>query len=144
MLSFPKRKYDIIYADPPWFYENHRLKGSRPENHYPCMKTEELAKLDIMSIAKPNCLLFMWATGPKLKDALWLGEQWGFKYRTMAFIWHKQRTTPSKYRKGSCEEVLLFKIGNIPQQDKIELFARPSGIFAKEEFKGWDYWGNEK
>ena len=53
------------------------------------MSIEELKELPIENLADENCLLFMWATFPNLKEALCLIEDWGFKYVTVAFVWVK-------------------------------------------------------
>ena len=56
---------------------------------YPVISDEELARVPVSDIADKNCALFLWATMPKLKEAIILGEQWGFKYITCAFTWVK-------------------------------------------------------
>lgn len=53
------------------------------------MRTSEIMTLPINRIADKNCALFMWATFPKLSDALDVIEAWGFKYITNAFTWIK-------------------------------------------------------
>ena len=40
-------------------------------------------------IAEADCALFLWATDPMLPDALRTMESWGFRYRTVAFVWAK-------------------------------------------------------
>ena len=129
--KLPKKKFDIIYADPPWHY-NGKLqfdKSSKGKNQinlskkifistpgfiYPTMKTEELAKIPINKIAADDCLLFMWATNPHLAQAIELGQAWGFEYRTVAFVWDKMNHNPGKYTLSNCELCLLFKHGRIP------------------------------
>ena len=91
MQELPNRKYNIIYADPPWSYNN---KGTRAaaDKHYGTMKIDDLKKMPIGTggIAADDCVLFMWATFPMLREALELIEAWGFKYKTIAFTWIKQ------------------------------------------------------
>ena len=41
-------------------------------------------------IANEDCVLFMWATFPMLREALDVIEAWGFSYKTVAFNWVKQ------------------------------------------------------
>lgn len=79
--------YDIIYADPPWRYNDKSANRGGAERHYDTMSLEELSLLQIP--AKENCILFMWATFPLLQDALNLFQHWGFKYKTCAFTWVK-------------------------------------------------------
>ena len=56
---------------------------------YPTLKTADMMKIPIHEIANDDCLLFMWATSPHLEQAIELGKEWGFEYRTVAFIWDK-------------------------------------------------------
>lgn len=87
------KKYNIIYADPPWDYNDKRDKHPRlcggASVHYPTMKTKDLVLLPINEITDDNCMLFMWATFPNLPDALELMKAWGFKYKTVGFTWVK-------------------------------------------------------
>jgi len=83
-------KYNIIYADPPWLYDNR--KDCDPKMGgitYPVMELEEIAALPVQSISANDCSLFLWATMPKLKEALYVIEKWGFTYTTCAFTWVK-------------------------------------------------------
>lgn len=89
-------QYKIIYADPPWQYNDKALAGNRgAECKYPVMSQQELAAMDIQSIADPDCALLMWVTMPKLQDGLNLIKAWGFKYKTCAFTWVKRNTKSS-------------------------------------------------
>lgn len=84
-----RKKYGIIYADPPWRYERKRGSGVA-ENHYPTMSMEEIGNLPVERIADKNCVLFLWATFPQLDMALAVIQAWGFQYKTVAFVWLKQ------------------------------------------------------
>ena len=80
MIPFPKKKYSVIYADPPWSY----AAGGKKRNvtrHYHTMKPEDIYDLPVQDIAADDCLLFMWATFPNLEIALETIRRWGFKYR---------------------------------------------------------------
>lgn len=57
----------------------------------------------------------MWTTNPHLKQAIELGEHWGFEYKTVAFIWDKQSHNPGQYTLSNCELCLVFKKEKIPQ-----------------------------
>ena len=92
MNQLPAKKYNIIYADPPWGYKNKATRAAA-EKHYGTMTIEELKGMGIGKeggIAADDCVLFMWATFPMLNEALELIEAWGFKYKTLAFNWVKQ------------------------------------------------------
>ena len=83
------QKYQVIYADPPWDYQQCRLSGSA-KKHYPTMRIEELCALPVAEITDRDCALFLWATFPQLPEALRLIQAWGFVYKTVAFVWLKQ------------------------------------------------------
>lgn len=88
-------KYGIIYADPPWHYENVKVKGAA-EKHYPTMSIDSLCDLRVAELAAKDCALFLWATFPQLPEAMRLIEAWGFQYKTVGFVWLKQnRKTPT-------------------------------------------------
>ena len=89
MIEFPDKKYNIIYADPPWKYDSGFLKRNW-DGKYPQMKPEEINSLPVNDIAADNCILFMWITFPKLLIGLEAMESWGFKYRSAAFTWVKK------------------------------------------------------
>ncbi len=88
-------KYQIIYADPPWNYNNwSKLKTSKLSKKcgrmvYPTMSLDEICKLSISSIAHTDCILFLWATMPCLKQAFAVIDAWGFIYKCCAFTWVK-------------------------------------------------------
>lgn len=89
MIPLPHKKYNVIYADPPWGYRN---KGTRAAafKHYDTMTIEGIKHIPVGDIASDDCALFIWATFPMLKDALEVIEVWGFEYKTVAFNWVKQ------------------------------------------------------
>lgn len=88
-------KYGIIYADPPWRYERNKVQGAA-EKHYPTMSIDELCALPVAELAARDCALFLWATFPQLPEALRLIKAWGFRFKTVAFVWIKRnRKSPS-------------------------------------------------
>ena len=54
------------------------------------MSREEILDLDLDSITEDDCILFLWATYPKLLDAIETIKAWGFEYKTVAFTWVKR------------------------------------------------------
>ena len=119
--KLPNKKFEIIYADPPWDY-NKKLQYDTSKSlyistasfKYPTIKTAEMIKMSIEKITGNDCLLFMWTTNPHLSQAIELGKSWGFEYRTVAFVWDKMNHNPGKYTLSNCELCLLFKHGRIP------------------------------
>jgi N6-adenosine-specific RNA methylase IME4 len=82
-------KYQIIYADPAWKYNDTGCNGSA-QKHYNCMTLEDICALPVKNISDENCVLFLWVTGPFLFDARRVIRAWGFKYKTIGFVWVKR------------------------------------------------------
>lgn len=82
-------RYNIIYADPPWSYDDKCLHRGGAERHYRTMDLKDICALPINDLAASDCLLFMWATFPKLWEAKDVFSAWGFEYKTCAFVWIK-------------------------------------------------------
>jgi len=93
-LFSTRRKYGVIYADPPWSFRNWSAKGTgrNAVSHYDCLDFSALAALPISGLAADDCALFLWATDPLLPRALELIQAWGFEYKTVAFYWVKLNT----------------------------------------------------
>ena len=90
------KKYQIIYCDPPWLYQDKsKSHGGGAESHYQCMTTEQLKSLPIP--AEDNSVCLMWATYPQLEVALEVLKSWGFKFKTVAFTWVKTNKDGSVY-----------------------------------------------
>ena len=85
------KKYNIIYADPPWPYRDKALAGNRGACcKYPVMNMKNIKKLPVQNISADDCILFIWITMPKLNEVFEIIEAWGFKYKTCAFTWVKR------------------------------------------------------
>lgn len=85
----PAGPYDIVYADPPWYYYGSELKDAAAAKHYPLMSQEELAQLPVRRMMAKRGALFLWATCPRLNFAISLIERWGLHYRGVAYVWVK-------------------------------------------------------
>ena len=146
--------YQVILADPPWWYNNRKTGGERKnktkfgggaQKYYDLMKAQEIAALDIPSIAAENCALFMWVTRPLLYDSVrrkptwkpskkWRAphdvwtvlDAWGFRYCTVAFTWIKLNKTGSKpifgpgyYTASNAEDCIIAVKGKMPPSVKM-------------------------
>lgn len=89
--------YKTILADPPWRYGNWtNKKNGAAASAMETMSLADMLFLPVEDWADPEgCHLFMWATFPKLPEAMALIEGWGFTYVT-GFPWVK--TVPSSGR----------------------------------------------
>lgn len=86
--AFPNKKYNIIYADPHWSYSDNGCNGNTGQHYLP-MKDADICALPVKDIAADDCVLFIWATCPKLKEVLDVTKVWGFTYKTIGFQWVK-------------------------------------------------------
>lgn len=87
------KKYQIIYADPPWtftVYKEDKNNFRNPSFHYPVMRYVDILQLPVNKLADKDCILFMWATYPMLPEALQTIKCWGFEYKTVGFTWVKR------------------------------------------------------
>jgi len=166
------KKYQIIYADPPWPVEKikRKVRPNQIKMDYPTMTLTEIRALGIplQSCMANSCKLFLWATHKYLPIAFDVMKWWGFQYQR-TITWDKQN--------GMClfgfhhrTEFLLFgykgKIEMYPKQkafptivvaksarhsekpnifrEFIEPFGEPRlELFARQKADGWDCWGNE-
>jgi N6-adenosine-specific RNA methylase IME4 len=120
-----KAKYNIIYVDPPWRYNDSANSGKRGAEHkYQTMSLSQLCQLPVGELADDNCLLAMWYTGAFIEEALFLARAWGFKFfNAKGFTWHKTtKTGKSKMGMGTLtrantEDVLFAKKGIVKRID---------------------------
>ena len=170
--EWPKGKYRVIYADPPWQYGDERAGGNHggAVDHYNTMGINELKNMPIVSLAEDNAVLFLWATAPLLPEALELINAWGFKYKTN-FIWDKVKHNMGHYNsvrhellliatKGSCtpDNVELFdSVQSIERTDRhsekpeefrkiidtLYTYGNKLEMFARKQVEGWEVFGNE-
>jgi N6-adenosine-specific RNA methylase IME4 len=99
--NLPNKKYQIIYADPPWSYKDKALAGNRGAGcKYATQSSEWLNSLPVKNIADKDCILFLWVTMPKLNECFQLIEQWGFEYKTCAFTWVKKNKKANSWFMG--------------------------------------------
>ena len=123
MIPFPNKKYQIIYADPPWKYWAGGKKNAA--RHYACQDIDWIHNLDVNSIADQNCALFLWSTFPVLPDCIKTIEKWGFRYATNAFVWVKRNKVADtwfwgcgNYTRANAEICLLGIKGSMTRMSK--------------------------
>jgi N6-adenosine-specific RNA methylase IME4 len=165
-------RYPIIYADPPWRYENPPIgaSGRSIENHYPTMTLEEICALPVADLATDDAILYLWATAPKLVECLEVVEAWGFVYRT-CLVWDKQIIGMGYHARSQHEILLVNRRGDFPpplpgtqpssihSERRGEHSAKPIfyydmiercypgvpkiELFARAPRDGWAAWGNQ-
>jgi len=172
MIPFPNKKYQIIYADPPWEYgkalkwDGMHGKAYGPEHYYKTMSLSDIQNLIIP--ADENAWLILWATASKLPEGINTINCWGFKYRTCA-IWDKWHLGLGWFFRLQHELLLIGKKGkplqplikprSIFKETRTVHSKKPDCVrewidkafpnltkielFARQKTEGWDVWGNE-
>ena len=145
--ELPPDKFVVIYADPPWKYnDSQAVKGDygtgtgAANSHYPSMTLSELRALDVAGLAAPDAVLFLWATCPLLEDALAICSAWGFKYKAQ-FIWDKVKHNMGHYNSVRHELLLVCTRGSCTPQnvklfDSVQSIERVQHSAKPEEFRG--------
>lgn len=119
------KKYQIIYADPPWRFKvwsRDTGLGRSADSHYKTMTLEDIKNLPIP--AAQNSVLFLWAVLPQLNEALQVMKSWGFSFKTVAFVWVKQNKDGSPFTgmgywtRANAEICLLGVRGKISRKSK--------------------------
>lgn len=101
-----RKKYQIIYADPPWDFGNwssikdEKLAKKCGRMLYPTMTTEEICALPVNEIADKKCVLFLWCPMSNLGKAFKVIKVWGFIYKTVGFTWVKLNPVSKTYYSG--------------------------------------------
>jgi N6-adenosine-specific RNA methylase IME4 len=165
-------KFAVLYADPPWRYENPPIgsPARRTENHYPTMELEDICALPVADIAHEDSVLFLWSTMPKLHECMQVIDAWGFNYRT-GMVWTKDKIGMGYWVRNQHELLLICRRGDIPpppeaarcsswvsaprldHSAKPEIFyeiiermypgLRKIELFARAQRSGWEAWGND-
>ena len=128
------QKYNIIYADPPWRYQQKNLLGAA-EHHYSTMSVKDICGLKVEEIAAKDCVLFLWATWTRGNAEICLLAIKGKPHRNSNRV-HQFLISPIRGHSQKPEEArekIVELMGDLP---RVELFAR-------EKTEGWDAWGNE-
>lgn len=163
----PVGQYSLIYADPPWRYEN---SGGRLaiENHYPTMELAEICAFPVP--AADDAVLFLWVPNCLVLKGGQVMEAWGFEYKTNA-VWFKDRPCWGHYFQNYHEMLLIGTKGKIGtpgrssrepsviqaerrahSQKPDEVYeiieamypqTRKIELFARNARSGWDCWGNQ-
>lgn len=160
--------YSVILADPPWKYDFPQSDHRSVDDKYPVMELEDIKRLQIPS--SERAVLFLWATAPKLREALEVMAAWGFEYKTHA-IWDKEAIGMGYWFRGMHELLLVGTRGefsppaenmrrpSIFRETRTEHSHKPHlvydmieeqfptlkkvELFARHLRVGWEQWGNE-
>lgn len=164
----PKGPFDVVLADPPWRYEHCEANNREIENQYPTASLDEI--FAHAPNAKDDCILFLWATAPKLAEAMQVIERWGFVYRSGA-VWDKEVIGMGYWFRIQHEHLLVAvkgapkcppeseRVSSVFRQKRGKHSAKPAAVqewierayplavkcemYCRERRAGWAAWGNE-
>lgn len=112
------KKYNTIYADPPWQFQNRTGKVA-PEHkrltRYETMTIEDIKALPIADITGDKAHLYLWVPNALLPDGLAVMDAWGFEYKGN-LVWEKVRKDGGPDGRGvgfyfrNVTELILFGI----------------------------------
>ena len=90
------KKYQVIYADPPWSYYNDSTTTPEKCGHnvhinppYPVLSSKDIRSIPVKEIADDTAILLIWTTDYHMEKCMRVIEDWGFTYRTVGFAWQK-------------------------------------------------------
>ena len=129
LLTFTNgKKYNTIYADPPWQFQNRTGKVA-PEHkrltRYETMTLAEIKSLPVPEISDEKAHLYLWIPNALLPEGLAVMDAWGFEYKGN-IVWEKVRKDGMPDGRGvgfyfrNVTELLLFGIkkGSMPRKSE--------------------------
>jgi N6-adenosine-specific RNA methylase IME4 len=114
--ALPAGKYAVLLADPPWRYDFIEADNRAIENQYPTLTADEIACYEdadgrpVADLAADDAVLYLWATNPKLIEAMTVMAGWGFEYVTN-MVWVKDRVGMGYWARQRHELLLIGRRG---------------------------------
>jgi N6-adenosine-specific RNA methylase IME4 len=167
--------YDLIMADFPWRFELYSELGEEKsaQAHYRTMTLDDIRAFPVAGLAKPDCLLWMWATAPMLDVQIDILKALGFEFKTSG-VWvkttvndkiafgtgyvlrnaHEPFLIGTRGNPDTARNVRSVVMGRVREhsQKPEEAYraaeqmmpgARRVELFSRTNRKGWDVWGDE-
>jgi N6-adenosine-specific RNA methylase IME4 len=108
------KKYQIIYADPPWKQSKGGKKSVRQNSSgkpldYPVLSISEIEQIlsQAASLTEGNSVLFLWTIDKYLFEAQRIAESLGYKLHAR-MIWNKVTGIPAAFTIRYGHEYLLY------------------------------------
>lgn len=164
----PNGPFHVIAADPPWAYSKRAGDVThRADCPYPTMSADEIARMDVLSRAADDCILWLWTTNAFMSEAYDVAHAWGFEVKTI-LTWVKDRMGTGDWLRGQTEHCLMAVRGrpvvSLTNQTTVlhgkvrehsrkpdEFYALVDGLchgrkcelFSREHRDGWEAFGAE-
>lgn len=100
----------LVLADPPWRYDFAETDSRQIENQYPSATVGEI--IAHKPVTEGDCVLLMWATVAKMREAFEVMDGWGFEYKTHA-VWDKEKIGMGYWFRGQHELLLVGTKGKV-------------------------------
>jgi len=159
---------NLILADPPWKYDFAETSNRQIENQYDTATVSDMK--DHLPETQSDCILLMWATAPKLREAFELIDLWGFEYKTHA-VWDKEKIGMGYWFRGRHELLFVatkgkvspplsnFRVPSVFREARTQHSKKPKCVYewieqafgdrvklemyCRESRPGWSVFGNE-
>lgn len=120
---------NLVLADPPWRYDFAETDNRQIENQYPSATIDEIIahKPD----TQPDCVLLLWGTVAKLREAFEVLDGWGFEYKTHA-VWDKEKIGMGYWFRGQHELLIVATKGKMSPPEQAD---RVSSVFREARGK---------
>ena len=164
------KRFGVIYADPPWPYQNQSTRSATSGVYKSGewrMTLDDLCNLPIAQLTVEKAHLHLWTTNAFLFETKRIIEAWGFEYKSL-FVWAKPQLGIGNYWRLSHELLLLGVKGGqrfldmsqrswqeLPRgrhsqkpEEVADIIEKVSPgpyleLFARRPRKNWTVWGNE-
>jgi len=129
MVDFPDSPEfalpSVVLADPPWRYDFAETDNRQIENQYPSATIDEI--IAHRPETQPDCVLLLWGTVAKLREAFEVLDGWGFEYKTHA-VWDKEKIGMGYWFRGQHELLIVATKGKMSPPEQAD---RVSSVFRE-------------
>jgi len=132
----PDIKAKVILADPPWSYSNFTdIRNGSAAGAIVVQSDQFIEDIPVESWTHDDCILILWATWPKLREAQATAEAWGFKEYVTGIPWVKTipstgniKNTIGFWSFGVSEYILVYRKGK-PKRNR-KAIAQVYGLLS--------------
>jgi len=169
LLAESGKKFGLIYADPPWPYDNQKTRAATKKHYkeHNQLSVEDICQLPIKDLTADAAHCHLWTTNGFLREAFDVMAAWGFTYKS-CFVWIKPHFGIGNYWRVGHEFMLFGIKGKAPFGDNSQQswISEPAGehsvkpakiriiiekcspgprleLFGRREVENWTVWGNE-
>lgn len=130
MKRVEAKKYNVIYADPPWQYGDNTGRGFKhgAKEKYDIMSNDDIYSMPIEQMTQKDCVCFLWVTVPLLPEGMNTLKSWGFEYKT-TIVWRKIMSLGMGWWFRGQVEFLIMGV-----KGKVKAFRQQRANFYESEY----------